>query len=48
MKKIGDALLVTVLIISCISFVFSFYKTVIKGDFVIVNMEPVPEEVLEE
>lgn len=40
MKKIGKILLALILITSCLSFVYSFYKTVINGDFDIVNIEP--------
>lgn len=40
MKKSDKILITLVLIATCFSFVYSFYKTVIKADFDVVNIEP--------
>lgn len=40
MKKSDKILLTLVITASCFSLFYTFYKTVIKGDFDIVNIEP--------
>ncbi len=40
MKKADKILLTLIVITSLLSIAFSFYKTVMKGDFEIVNIQP--------